>query len=1139
MPTPDFLLPRSRRILSLLLGCATAITLFLEWPVHGQGVDANTTLLLRFEGSLNGEQGESPASASGHSFQAGLQGQAVSLPAGNQLFYPAANNISGQEGTIEFWIKPSWNGNDSLTHTILDWGGSGVGGMRIDKHGANNLAIVLDTFGGWHTAEVSASSWAPDQWHYISITYSNTSKKIQIYIDGIKKAERTFSGVLPVINHANFQIGGAPGSANPVNALLDEFRISNRVRTEQEIVQRYLAPLTVTSLSYSTVTTKLWPTWRIPVTFTGNTNVGNIGVPASAITWSSTPQNIASINSTSQIAAQAPGNTTITGMLNGAQVNIPVTVNTPAKAPKIVTNTGFRATPAVGHLYEIPVVSLRYIPTANGVDVDTSWAPGYWGLEPITVATLEQNLDHYDEIRKFMLEEGSRFRDYGGHTVPPSLGYRIVATITVYEPSPPGRINVVANGYPLFQSEYIQMFERWNVRDYVEGQGVKELWYWTGQLESGIPAYNPAIHLPENFRSIPESNMASPVTGDVSNSNRDPSDLPVYDSTYIVYHQGMRRLDTLTLHIDGHQWEHMLLHVNNLQDGNDHLFWRKFVGYDSSNVFRRGRAGWTHQYPNNVETADGSYDYHNLEPVATNIKDWNPDGSGQTIQFSATTLQNTPYVFPNNYLDSLNVGGTTPMAEPHWYIFWRQSIPGWNNSIPYETNSVSHDDDNDGSLSRISDSFDQICFLEGDGFRTVRVARPETNNGFRQQSDTKVQHLSNGISSSPSVANRMTNWWHFNGDWDRAIRSGVRLYEPASCSYTLSSSQQSFTANGGSGAVTVTAGAGCKWFASNNATWTPLVSGDIGNGNGTVNFSVGPNLNPGIRTTKIIVAGQPFTVTQEGSRPVLFDYDGDRKSDLSVQRPSDNVWYLLRATAGYTAMQFGVPGDRMTPADYDGDGKTDVSVFRPSNGTWYMYMSGTLTFQEFGWGQNGDLPVPTDRDADGKTDLVIFRPSDNTWYTRFANGTFHTFVFGVAGDKPVVGDFDGDGVGDIALFRPSNNNWYIIKSSLGFFIQTWGVAGDLPLTGDFDGDGATDQAVFRPSTGEWYLSQTTAGFSVRNWGQNGDIPVAADYDGDGTTDVAVFRPSENNWYIVNSTAGIQIQQFGETGDVPTQSAFLY
>lgn len=305
----------------------------------------------------------------------------------------------------------------------------------------------------------------------------------------------------------------------------------------------------------------------------------------------------------------------------------------------------------------------------------------------------------------------------------------------------------------------------------------------------------------------------------------------------------------------------------------------------------------------------------------------------------------------------------------------------------------------------------------------------------------------------------------------------------------------------------------------------------------TFRFSLSNAVNAFVSSSQItasIVNFNPQTI-----RHVGFDYDGDGRADLSVRRPSDNVWHLLRATAGYTAQQYGEEGDRMVPADYDGDGKADVAVFRPASGTWFISMSASQTFQALGWGQDGDMPVPTDRDNDGKTDLVIFRPSNNTWYTRFSNGTFNVFTFGEAGDKPMLGDFDGDGLGDVALFRPSNNNWYIIKSSLGFFVQTWGQPGDIPTTGDFDGDRKTDLAVFRPSTGEWYLSQTTAGFTIRSWGQDGDIPIVADYDGDGKTDMAVFRPSNSTWYIINTTAAILVQQFGETGDVPTQAAYLY
>jgi hypothetical protein len=292
--------------------------------------------------------------------------------------------------------------------------------------------------------------------------------------------------------------------------------------------------------------------------------------------------------------------------------------------------------------------------------------------------------------------------------------------------------------------------------------------------------------------------------------------------------------------------------------------------------------------------------------------------------------------------------------------------------------------------------------------------------------------------------------------------------------------------------------------------------------------------------------GVPNTATVFISDPdqgpdgaTLFDYDGDGRADISVRRPSNNIWYIIRSSAGFTAQEFGVPGDQMAPADYDGDLRTDVAVFRPSDGRWYIHMSASQTFQIFNWGANGDLAVPSDRDGDGRTDLVVYRPSNNTWYTRLSgSNVISTTVFGIAGDKPVVGDFDGDGRFDIAVFRPSNNNWYILKSGVGFSIHTWGAAGDIPTPADYDGDGTTDLAVFRPSTGQWFRHRSLSGIDSVNWGQSGDIPVPADYDGDGKADVAVFRPSNSTWYIVGSSTGFRIQQFGESGDVPTPSAFI-
>ena len=89
-----------------------------------------------------------------------------------------------------------------------------------------------------------------------------------------------------------------------------------------------------------------------------------------------------------------------------------------------------------------------------------------------------------------------------------------------------------------------------------------------------------------------------------------------------------------------------------------------------------------------------------------------------------------------------------------------------------------------------------------------------------------------------------------------------------------------------------------------------------------------------------------------------FDFDGDGRADISVFRPTDRVWYLNQSTQGFSATQFGLSTDKITPADFDGDGKTDVAVFRPSTGVWWLNQSTSgLTAMQFGL--NDDIPVPS------------------------------------------------------------------------------------------------------------------------------------------------------------------------------------
>ena len=306
-----------------------------------------------------------------------------------------------------------------------------------------------------------------------------------------------------------------------------------------------------------------------------------------------------------------------------------------------------------------------------------------------------------------------------------------------------------------------------------------------------------------------------------------------------------------------------------------------------------------------------------------------------------------------------------------------------------------------------------------------------------------------------------------------------------------------------------------QWQAPHNETW------------GGVTFNIDGNIADGP------VAGLAVPKNR------IADFDGDRRTDISVFRPDNGVWYIAKSNgSGYIISQFGLSADIPTPGDYDGDGKTDQAVFRPSDNVWHLLTkAGQYTPRQFG--ASGDIPAPADFNGDGKTDLAVFRPSTGVWYIANSDsqGTYTIKQFGIDGDRPVQADYDGDGKADIAVWRPSNGAWYVLRSSDdGFIAVSFGISTDRPAEGDYDGDGKADFAVLRD--GVWYLLQTTAGFSQFHFGIAGDLPVTGDFDGDGKDDAAVFRPSSGVWYLLQSTSGFYAAQFGVGGDKPIPNSYL-
>jgi hypothetical protein len=256
--------------------------------------------------------------------------------------------------------------------------------------------------------------------------------------------------------------------------------------------------------------------------------------------------------------------------------------------------------------WTVPILEIRYFHvTADGKKIDIN-------VTSNVGSPLEQIRKQCDRMTKeaiTALEEGSRFRAYNNPAAKPSLNYQVLDTKEYLEPLP-------RNEKKPKSPDYTKILEREDIRKWVEEKGVKEVWIWGYHSKDLAPW---------------ESNMASPC-GDISNSDRDPKDLPILSKTYAVYHYNYERDTSEAVHNHIHQIEAVMRH-------HGRELWRIFEGKKGA-----WRAGNCH-FPD------------------SDIEDWRPEGFGKMKRINCDTWDG----------DGLK-----------WFVYWMRSIPGENNGLTYK-----------------------------------------------------------------------------------------------------------------------------------------------------------------------------------------------------------------------------------------------------------------------------------------------------------------------------------------------------------------------------------------------------------------------------------------------------------------------
>ncbi len=220
---------RSRWIAGCLFFASAMFSLAFAQPLP----DRDTLLLLQFDGSVAPDYAlgtpdvDTRATTTGPA--GGLFGGGVDLAAGEQLTLVGDDgNFVPAEGTIEFWIRPSWPGDDPEKHRFFTCRMGDRKYININSLGHGRIGIAVAAGDGdqwkWRRADCDASGWKAGQWHHLAFAWGRG--ELHVYVDGQESSDVVTDAQMPSEKPQVLHILGG-------DAVIDAFRISKRMFSEE------------------------------------------------------------------------------------------------------------------------------------------------------------------------------------------------------------------------------------------------------------------------------------------------------------------------------------------------------------------------------------------------------------------------------------------------------------------------------------------------------------------------------------------------------------------------------------------------------------------------------------------------------------------------------------------------------------------------------------------------------------------------------------------------------------------------------------------------------------------------------------------------------------------------------------------
>jgi len=220
-----------------------------RWLTNGAALavgPVSEDLLLHFDGSAAGANGETAALAQSLAYLPGKWGSCLALPSTGRLQFGRTNNLHLDQGTIELWVALRADGTNLVysarDHPLFHYRAPNGDYTWINQSGGSRILYVGGTVNGeWESAYGnlgSMAAWKTGEWHHLAFTYSAVGNFMRFYVDGVLTAENNEGHYWPPQDAGGLFAVGGDLYGNAAYYLVDELRISGRPADAAEVVAR-------------------------------------------------------------------------------------------------------------------------------------------------------------------------------------------------------------------------------------------------------------------------------------------------------------------------------------------------------------------------------------------------------------------------------------------------------------------------------------------------------------------------------------------------------------------------------------------------------------------------------------------------------------------------------------------------------------------------------------------------------------------------------------------------------------------------------------------------------------------------------------------------------------------------------------